>query len=285
MRKLAFALLAVFFAIGSYAQEDTQDMPDVQDVQNTKNIQNEQRNRKATDTQDAKDIQDEQDIQENQDNQEEKTDQKPRKAKKTQDDQADQTDQDTRKFSWGVKANINLASERNAPEDRSRTGFAAGFFAEVKLNNTLSFQPEILYSQQGSWQNLIAYSSTSGDKIMQYDYLNLPLLLKIYVWKRKLSIEVGPQIGYLLSHKTKNTPRNGTKRIETIDKDFMNKLDVAAAVGVSYKAYGPFDLFARYTYGFLNIYKKDTGIMSNKQQSYFIDDKNSVIQFGIAARF
>lgn len=222
MRKFAFALLAIFFATVSYAQDDT---PTV-------------------------------------------------KA-------------DTKKFSWGFKANVNIASERNAPENRSRMGFAAGFFAEVKLSQRLSLQPEILYSQQGSFQYLYKGVRTKGDVTLQYDYINLPLLLKIYVLKDKLSIEVGPQFGYMVSHKEKREPSRQAKRTEDLKKEWMNEFDISAAIGASYKFYGPFDVYARYTYGFTDIYKGDIAgmIEADPQKRYFVDNKNSVIQIGLGVRF
>lgn len=222
MRKFAFALLAIFFAAASYAQNDT---PDVQT--------------------------------------------------------------EAKKFSWGFKANVNIASERNAPENRSRAGFAAGFFAEVKLNHRLSFQPEILYSQQGSFQYLYKGVKTKGDNTLQYDYINLPLLLKIYVWQEKLSIEVGPQFGYMVRHKEKREPSRQTKRVEELKKEWMNEFDISAVIGATYKFYGPFDVYARYTYGFTDIYKGDIAgmIEADPQKKYFVDNKNSVIQIGLGVRF
>ncbi len=228
MRKFAFALLAIFFATVSYAQDDTAAMTDTTAVQS-----------------------------------------------------------DAKKFSFGFKANVNFASERNAPESRSRTGFAAGFFAEVKLNHRLSLQPELLYSQQGSFQYLYKGVKTKGDNTLQYDYINLPILLKIYVMQDKLSIEVGPQFGYMVSHKEKREPSRQTPRVEKLKKEWMNEFDVSAAIGVSYKCYGPFDIYARYTYGFTDIYKGDIAgmIEADPQKRYFIDNKNSVIQIGLGARF
>lgn len=190
--------------------------------------------------------------------------------------------------SWGVKANVNIASDRNAPENRSRTGFAAGLFMEVRLSDRFSIQPELLYSQQGSWQYLTYSARTSGDNVLQVDYLNLPILLKIYVYKNKLSVEVGPQFGYLLSAYEKRTPRSQTKRREKIDSDWVNDYDIAAALGVTYKIQPkkwkcPFEVYARYTYGFMDTYTDD--VLQDSQFKYFRDNKNSVIQIGMAARF
>ncbi len=234
MRKFAFALLAIFFATASFAQ-------DVQDVQDDQTAE-------ATEAVDTAKV--------------------------------------TKAFSWGIKVNLNLASERNAPENNARTGFAAGFFAEVRLNDRFSLQPEILYSQQGSRQYLNGIS-TKGDLILEFDYINMPLLLKAYVWEDKLSIEAGPQFGYMVRHKEKHVPKDGAKVTRTIDEDWLNKLDVAAVLGVSYKAYGPFDLYARYTYGFMKTFDGDLDAMIDfdPDKRDFVDVKNSVFQLGVAARF
>ena len=59
--------------------------------------------------------------------------------------------------------------------------------AEIPIANRFSFQPELLYSGQGSSVNL--------------NYLNIPLMAK-YNLTKEFSLEAGPQIGFLLSANT-----------------------------------------------------------------------------------
>ena len=87
------------------------------------------------------------------------------------------------------------------------------------------------YSFKGSDGNLVALN-----------YLNVPLMAKYYVVKG-LSIEAGPQIGYLLSAKNESTNV----------KDSFKKVDFAANLGVGYKLKNGINFGARYNFGLLNI--------------------------------
>jgi hypothetical protein len=66
-----------------------------------------------------------------------------------------------------------------------------GFYSEIPLNEKFSFQPELMYSIQGF---------SVDNNITRLNYLNIPLMGKYYVTK-KLSLEAGPQVGFLLSAK------------------------------------------------------------------------------------
>lgn len=192
-------------------------------------------------------------------------------------------------FTWGVKANVSCAWERKSIDNKSRTGFSAGVFTEFKLNEHLSIQPELLYTQQGSRQYVAeGLSESKGDVYFQFDYINLPVLLKIYVYNARLSIEVGPQFGYMTRHKEKREPKNKATQRNSIPSSWVNKFDISASLGTSYIFYDSsevaFDLSVRFNYGFLKIYDKDAVKDVNRYKNY-TDNKNSVLQFGIGARF
>jgi hypothetical protein len=57
------------------------------------------------------------------------------------------------KVKLGVKAGLNLASlnfDESELNSSNKTGFTAGFMVEIPMAKNFSFQPELLYSQQGS---------------------------------------------------------------------------------------------------------------------------------------
>ena len=108
-----------------------------------------------------------------------------------------------------------------------------GFYAEIPLNEKFSFQPEIMYSTQGFSIN---------DRIKALNYLNFPLMGKYYVTK-KLSVEAGPQIGFLLSTKG---------RLENVRDDFKT-LDFGVNFGLGYKLDNGLNFGARYNLGLSNI--------------------------------
>ena len=53
---------------------------------------------------------------------------------------------------FGVKGGMNLANivGDDAGDANNYVGFNAGFFVEIPITNKLTFQPELIYSAQGS---------------------------------------------------------------------------------------------------------------------------------------
>ncbi|MDR0754138.1 MAG: PorT family protein [Prevotellaceae bacterium] len=147
-----------------------------------------------------------------------------------------------KKIEFGVKAGLNLAQEYTEDANTTaRIGLHAGVFAEFFISNRLGLQPELLYSMQGGKDN------TGTDKL---DYINLPVILKIYVLNRDLSIDVGLQAGYLLSANT--SFKSGTD-LDIYER--CNKFDVAVAFGASYKFAEKFHVGLRYNIGTIKIAK------------------------------
>jgi hypothetical protein len=158
---------------------------------------------------------------------------------------------------FGVKAGVNIAKFGGDIEDLdSRTGFHAGAVAEFKLSETFSIQPELMYSQMGAKYEYIDYDGISEAKIestAKYDYLSLPILAKYYVIEG-LSIEAGPQVGFLLSAKQEDKASGNRTFERTLDvKDGTKSIDFGLAGGLAYDL--PIGLFfqARYYAGIANI--------------------------------
>ncbi len=63
------------------------------------------------------------------------------------------------------------------------------------ISEKFAFQPELLYSAQGS-----DYDDEDFSGSVKADYLNVPLMAKYYVGEG-FSLEAGPQVGLLLSAK------------------------------------------------------------------------------------
>ena len=175
----------------------------------------------------------------------------------------------TRKYQFGVKGGLNIARElasqgRNSAQTGVRAGIHIGFFMELPISAKVAFQPELLYSMQGGSYNDGGYTYT--DKI---DYINLPLIFKFYVWQQRLSIDVGPQFGYMISAKVSN----GGESVSFYDSEDLKKFDASLALGLSFKLTDKIDLGLRGTAGLTNILDGDTKYT------------NSVSQLSIAFRF
>jgi len=164
----------------------------------------------------------------------------------------------------GIKGGFNSAVEYGENEygksgsTGARIGLHFGFFLESPIGNKVDIQPELVYSMQG------ADGDGSTDK---FDYINFPLIFKIYVNQpRSFSIDVGPQVGYLLSAKIVKG---------SITRDIMsemNRLDAALCVGISYKINDNFHLGLRYNVGLTKLVDR-------------LENRNGVAQIGIGYKF
>ena len=101
------------------------------------------------------------------------------------------------KSNGGIKGGYNLAavSFDGDGETEQRHGFHIGFYGESFISESFSIQPELLYSQQG-----YKITNSSGTFTQKLDYINLPIMLKVYPTKN-FFLEAGPQIGLAVSHK------------------------------------------------------------------------------------
>lgn len=198
--------------------------------------------------------------------------------------------QDTDKtIIFGAKAGVNFADITGDESDSfdGRTSFHFGAVVEIPISEKFSFQPELLYSDQGSAYE-DRYSETvdgftitetaKGD--IKLGYLNVPLMAKYYV-AEGFSIEAGPQIGLLISAKNEynytytEMHSEGTftdsESGEDDIKDSVKSIDFGVNFGVGYKLDSGLNFGARYNLGLSD---------ANDDSDYLGDSsyKNSVIQ-------
>jgi len=146
-------------------------------------------------------------------------------------------------FGFGVKGGLNIASVGGNTYSGlgglgSKVSFHFGGVAEMPISDKLAVQPELLYSSQGTKWN---FGNTGNN--LKLDYLNLPILAKYYILEG-LSAEAGPLVGFLISTNEENDDR-------------FKKLDVAFAIGASYKLTEQFFISLRYNKGIMNINGSD----------------------------
>src|SRR5690606_29392385 len=186
---------------------------------------------------------------------------------------------------FGAKAGLNLANMSGDVEDNSiKLGLHIGGMAEIKISETFAVQPELLYSAQGA---------KFSDGSLALNYLVLPVMAKFSVTEN-LTLEAGPQFGYLLSAKDKHddlededfttiTYKNSSSSktqatlANTVDvKDYFKSFDLGAAVGASYLLNNGMNLSIRYIMGLSNTPKYDDSDFKYK---------NSVFQFSVGYYF
>jgi len=167
---------------------------------------------------------------------------------------------------FGIKGGLNYSTVTKGDFDEGsdpRTSFYVGFYSEIPLvKNVFSIQPEFIYSRQG-FENNFSVLGNNYKTIYKIDYINMPILAKIYLGKT-LAIEAGPQFGLKINE---NIETNNSST-ETND---VNSFDTALAAGVSLNFDSVF-ISGRYTYS-LNEVVKDSNA------------KNSVFQIGIGFKF
>lgn len=144
---------------------------------------------------------------------------------------------------FGVKAGMNLSNITgdNTDENDMKVGFHAGAFVNIGVSDKFSVQPEILYSMQGAKDN---------DGSLDLSYLNIPIMAR-YLIAEKFSLEAGPQIGILMSAKSKS---DGGGDVDV--KDFLNTTDIGIGVGAAYDITENIGVGLRYTLGVSNINKE-----------------------------
>ena len=180
---------------------------------------------------------------------------------------------------FGAKGGVNFANLAGDDADGAKmfVGFNAGFFIEIPVADKLVFQPEILYSAQGSKSEgplFVDGSVYNVEATLKFNYINIPLLFK-YEIADKFSLEAGPYVGFLTSAKLKAKIQGVGS--ETIDaKDMLKSTDFGIAIGMNYEFTDVIFANARYQSGLTEI--GDAEGNNN-------DIKNSVFQIGLGFRF
>tara|TARA_R110000868_G_scaffold88088_4_gene245775 strand:+ start:14295 stop:14891 length:597 start_codon:yes stop_codon:yes gene_type:complete len=156
----------------------------------------------------------------------------------------------------GLKFGYNLASVSfdGSTETGQRHGFHIGFYGESFLTEATALQIELLYSQQGYELN-----DDSGTFTQKLDYINLPLLLKIYP-SENFYLEAGPQIGLAISHK--ETFDSGFGLFDTSQKFDPQNFDWGFNFGTGFKTGSGVSLGVRYHLGLGSVY--DEGSPKNR---------------------
>ncbi|KIA99211.1 hypothetical protein OA93_06165 [Flavobacterium sp. KMS] len=179
---------------------------------------------------------------------------------------------------FGAKGGINLSTLTGDIDNASsKVGFQVGGFAEIKLSDKFFVQPELLYSTQGA-KNKVSGFGYSEENKLKFGYLNVPVMAKYYVIE-KLSLEAGPQIGFLVSAKSEYSSTGfGEDESEKVDvKDQFKSIDFGVNFGAGYDFTENISAGVRYNLGLSNI--TDFGDGDNAKF------KNSVFSLSVGYKF
>ncbi|MFN7491505.1 MAG: outer membrane beta-barrel protein [Cyclobacteriaceae bacterium] len=227
--------------------------------------------------------------------------------------------QDSHRFILGIKSGVNISQlngnatfrlfSNGVPNSqylnqKITTNINFGGTIEFGLTRKMSLVGELLLSLEGgqSESEKMYFSLTGGYENMTYSFqftkLNFPLLWK-YKFGRKLSMEIGPQLGVFLSAKGKfeyfnsnlvNTTHYSFNMLEGGDistvnryknKNGVDKIDASFLLALTYDFHTNIYTQFRYSYGLSSI---DMNL--DFDQLYIISDfKLTIFQIAIGYRF
>ena len=102
-------------------------------------------------------------------------------------------------LAFGIKGGVNFSNLTGDgfdefDDDSARTSFNLGALVEIPVTEKFAIQPEVFYSGQGFD---LVQREDAEDTEFQLDYINVPVLAKIYL-VQGLYLEAGPQVGFLV---------------------------------------------------------------------------------------
>lgn len=177
---------------------------------------------------------------------------------------------------FGAKAGVNFSDITGEEVDSfsGRTSLHVGVIAEIMVSDMFAVQPELVYSSQGSdyedTEDGFDYSGT-----VKLDYLNVPVMAKLYVGEGGFSVEAGPQVGILLSAKDDY----GDGEIDLKEEEVVKSTDFGVNFGLGYKMENGLNFGARYNLGLSDNLDVDDFEAAGAEY------KNSVIQVSIGYYF
>jgi hypothetical protein len=162
----------------------------------------------------------------------------------------------------GIKGGINYANQSGSDitittqnyKSEAITNYHIGLLAEIKLLENFAIQPELLYSTKGA-----SYKYALTEFKNELGYITIPVLLKFGLSK-SLSLELGPQAGFLLSEKN------------NVDFKDSETFEFSAVGGLGLKITKNLFIQARYGLGLTNATKN-------------AEIKNSVVQVSAGILF
>jgi len=165
-------------------------------------------------------------------------------------------------ISGGLKAGLNLANMNgdDVEDTDMKIGYHFGGYAKIGITEAFSVQPELLFNAVG------AKSSQDGlDADYKFNYVSVPVMLGYSFGK--ISIQAGPQIGFLTSAKLKVEGGGDSQEVDL--KDDLKGTDFGINAGLGFD-FGKLNAAARYCFGLSNIVDNDNA-----------DVKNGVIQLSL----
>lgn len=156
--------------------------------------------------------------------------------------------------SYGFRLGLNYStlSGDNIDDVDNRIGMHANFFADIRISDRFSLQPEIGLSSLGVNEEELRLEN--GD-IVQFktNWLQVGVLGNINITNQLFAL-VGPQVGVNVTERDNN--------------DYYN-YDVAGVIGIGYMFNENLGIDARYGHGFSNIFDREFAELQEANNRWF----------------
>ncbi len=150
------------------------------------------------------------------------------------------------KVKFGIKGGLNVYDIHNSNGTNYDpvVGFHIGGLAHIHLTKRFALQPETFFSANGA-----NYKNGPTETRYNTGYIQVPVLLQ-YMILDGLRLQAGPQVGFLVSAKSK------TGDLKTDVRNDLNAVDFGLATGASYLVPNTgFGFDARFNLGLSDINK------------------------------
>lgn len=183
----------------------------------------------------------------------------------------------------GIKAGVNFSNYYidDVSDQDLKTAFHFGMFIKSPVNERVSIQPEVLFSQKGS---TLYYDNARGRGTLDLtvNYIDVPVLLRVDLVPG-FYISAGPYFSFLINSTIKDADPDGDINFEEeLDKSDFNNFDWGLSGGLGFEI-GAFNLGARYNYGLVTVGKEQENILGQRYR--YPDGKNSVTQVFVGFAF
>ena len=185
----------------------------------------------------------------------------------------------------GIKAGLNFTNITSASQisNSSETGYQVGIFLDPASKSILGSRTELLYSHQGY---NFATGQTTGKVFL--DYIMLAQLMAINI-THFVQIQIGTQIGYLLSAKADSTSQTTGNASIDAALNYYNRIDFGFSGGLEVRPFMGILVGARYNFSITDLYKIPT-TPTGDTPSYVpstssLNFKNNLIQVYVGYRF
>ncbi len=140
--------------------------------------------------------------------------------------------QPTGGFKIGGNAAIMLNPKPLAFDTEAKAGFVGGVFLSLPLGERLAIQPEVQYSQLGTRFTHAVATPANRDRLF-LDEVTVPLLLKVFLVKRRVHLHAGPQFGFVLRADEERTTGTTTTRTDATAAYRTTDYGIVAGIGAN----------------------------------------------------